>query len=198
MFKTSRLVLLGVFGALVFLPVYEVGAAIQKTAKKPAIQKGTTVRTKTDASGLYNQECYDAYYGCMDQFCISDNEAGGSCSCSNLNAAFEEELAEIQDMLDQAERISTEEVEKAKLGAQADIVFTGTREYDKDGNLKKIDQIGKDSRSSLLSLWDTFFGEENEEDEENLWDGDGSDLTDMTGVALYNYAENICLEQKNL
>ena len=195
MFKTSRLVLLGVFGALVFLPVYEVGAAIQKTAKKPAIQKGTTVRTKTDASGLYNQECYDAYYGCMDQFCISDNEAGGSCSCSNLNAAFEEELAEIQDMLDQAERISTEEVEKAKLGAQADIVFTGTREYDKDGNLKEIDQIGKDSRSSLLSLWDTFFGEENEEDEENLWDGGGSDLTDMTGVALYNYAENICLEQ---
>ena len=195
MFKTSRLVLLGVFGALVFLPVYEIGAAIQKTAKKPAIQKGTTVRTKTDASGLYNQECYDAYYGCMDQFCISDNEAGGSCSCSNLNAAFEEELAEIQDMLDQAERISTEEVEKAKLGAQADIVFTGTREYDKDGNLKKIDQIGKDSRSSLLSLWDTFFGEENEEDEENLWDGGGSDLTDMTGVALYNYAENICLEQ---
>lgn len=193
MFKTSRLVLLGVFGALVFLPVHEVGAAIQKTAKKPAIQKGTTVRTKTDASSLYNQECYDAYYGCMDQFCISDNEAGGSCSCSNLNAAFEEELAEIQDMLDQAERISTEEVEKAKLGAQADIVFTGTREYDKDGNLKKIDQIGKDSRSSLLSLWDSVFGEE--EDEEDLWGSDGSDLTDMTGVALYNYAENICLEQ---
>ena len=132
MFKTSRIV----FGLLVCVLAGfqspDVWAVTKKTTKQSAIQKGTTVRTKTDASGLYDQACYDAYYGCMDQFCISDNESGGSCACSDLSVKYDKDFAEIQEILAEAERIATEEVEKVKLGAQADIVFTGTREYDAD------------------------------------------------------------------
>ena len=194
MFKTSRIV----FGLLVCVLAGfqspDAWAVTKKTAKQSAIQKGTSVRAKTDASDLYDQACYDAYYGCMDQFCISDNESGGSCACSDLSVKYDKDLLEIQEILAEAERIATEEVEKVKLGAQADIVFTGTREYDADGNLKKIDEIGKDSkeakRASLMSLWDTNL----EDDDEDIW-GSVSDFSNLTGAALYRAAEELCLEQ---
>ena len=194
MFKTSRIV----FGLLVYVLAGfqspDAWAVTKKTAKQSAIQKGTSVRAKTDASDLYDQACYDAYYGCMDQFCISDNESGGSCACSDLSVKYDKDLLEIQEILAEAERIATEEVEKVKLGAQADIVFTGTREYDADGNLKKIDEIGKDSkeakRASLMSLWDTNL----EDDDEDIW-GSVSDFSNLTGAALYSAAEELCLEQ---
>ena len=82
MFKTSRIVLCLAFAGLVISPGQDACAVTKKVSKQSAIQKGTSVRTKTDASSLYDQACYDAYYGCMDQFCISDNESGGSCAFS--------------------------------------------------------------------------------------------------------------------
>ena len=194
MFKTSRIVFWLLVCVLAGFQSPDVWAVTKKTTKQSAIQKGTTVRTKTDASGLYDQACYDAYYGCMDQFCISDNESGGSCACSDLSVKYDKDFAEIQEILAEAERIATEEVEKVKLGAQADIVFTGTREYDADGNLKEIDEIGNDSkeakRASLMSLWDTNL----EEEEEDIW-GNISDFSNLTGASLYKAAEDLCLEQ---
>ncbi len=198
MFKTSRFILCLVVGALVVVPGYEVSAATKKVSKQSAIQKGTSVRTKTDASGLYDQACYDAYYGCMDQFCISENESGGSCACSDLSIKYDKEFAEIQEILTEAERVATEEVEKVKLGAQADIVFTGTREYDADGNLKEIDDIDvvadskEKKRADLMALWETNY---DEDEEESIWGSSGVDFSELTGASLYKAAEEICLEQ---
>ena len=195
MFKTSRIVLCFVCGALAIMPGYGAFGATKKVSKQSAIQKGTSVRTKTDASGLYDQACYDAYYGCMDQFCISENESGGSCACSDLSIKYDKEFSEIQEILAEADRIATEEVEKVKLGAQADIVFTGTREYDEKGNLKEIDEIGKDSkekkRADLMALWETNYDDEDEE----VFGSSGVDFSELTGGALYRAAEEICLEQ---
>lgn len=165
------------------------------TKKQSAIQKGTSVRTKTEAKGLYDQECYDIYYGCMDQFCISDNESGGSCACSDLSVEYDKQFAEIKELLAEADRIATVEVEKVKLGAQADIVFTGTREYDKDGNLKEIDEIGKDDKKSkradMLSLWDNLY---DEEEDEGVFES-ATDFSDLQGGALYAAADEMCMAQ---
>lgn len=187
--------LCSVCALLAALPVGDVSAvAAKKATKQSAIQSGTKVRTKTDASGLYDQECYDAYYGCMDQFCISENENGGSCACSDLSLQYDKQFLEIQEILAEADRISTEEVEKVKAGANADIVFTGKREYDDDGNLVDVDDIGKNDKSKkradLLSLWD----ENVEEDEEEFGNTIGN-IADLTGAALYKAAEELCLEQ---
>lgn len=196
MFKTSRIVLGVVIGALAIMPGHDAYALTKKAGKQSAIQKGTTVRAKTDASGLYDQACYDAYYGCMDQFCISDNESGGSCACSDLSIQYDKEFSEIQEILAEADRIATEEVEKVKLGAQADIVFTGTREYDADGNLKEIDEIGMDSkekkRADLMALWESNY---DDADEDSVWGGSAADFSELVGVSLYNAAEELCLEQ---
>ena len=99
------------------------------------VQAGTNVRAKVAPSGLYSQECYDAFYGCMDQFCVPDNANGGSCTCSDENEAFEKKLADIEKLLIDAENIRTIEVERIQAGGNEDIIFGGSREYDEKGNI---------------------------------------------------------------
>ena len=140
------------------------GVALAATGNS-AIQSGTRVRAKTDANsaGLYSTECYNAYYGCMDQFCILDNDNGGSCACSDKNAGFEARLAKVKETLSEADRIKTEEVERVQAGANADIVFNGVREYDsKTGDVAKFSvqkktESSADRRKSLLAAWENNF-----------------------------------------
>ena len=165
--------------------------AAAKTSKQAAIQTGTNVRTRLTATGLYDQECYDAYYSCMDQFCIADNASGGSCACSDENAKYEQQLAEIQDMVDEAARIRTEEVEKVRAGADADIIFTGERKYDENGNIIKTGELTAaekkaQDRQSLMALFDTA-----SDDDEDVVTG----IADKTGNALYNAAQELCMAQ---
>ncbi|MBO4672666.1 MAG: hypothetical protein J5608_03380 [Alphaproteobacteria bacterium] len=169
---------------MVAMPAYSASKA--KTApKQSAIQQGTKVRAKTEAKGLYKQECYDAYYSCMDQFCIGDNEDGGSCACSDANLGYEKRLSAVRDTLLEAERLKTEEVERVQAGANADIVFKGTREYDqKTGDVvKSTDTSAADKKKKMLSLWD-----DDEEDDIELF-------ADQKGDALYKSADKLCREQ---
>lgn len=186
--------------ALVFVSGHAAQAlAVKKTAKKQsAIQKGTTVRAKTEAGALYDQECYDIYYGCMDQFCMTDNESGGSCACSDDSIEYEKQLQEIKDLLAEAERVSIEEVERVKMGANADIVFTGKREYDEYGNLVEIEDIGKGSKkeqrqAELQAMFSSLYSDVGTDDD--LFGDDEEGIADLQGVALYNAAEELCLPE---
>ena len=175
---------------MVALPCVAFGAAAKKQS---AIQNGTNVRGRVAATGIYSQECYDAYYGCMDEFCISDNINGGSCLCSNDNAKYEDELKEINEMLAEAARIRDVEIEKIKLGSNADIVFGGGRIYDDKGNVvynlnNDKPKTSKNNREDLLKLFETNFIEEDDEVDED-------DIMNKTGVALFNAANETCQKQ---
>ena len=157
-----------------------------------AIQNGTNVRARVNVTGIYSDECHDAYYGCMDQFCISDNTSGGSCQCSNDNAKYEDELKEINDLLTEATRIREVEVEKIKLGANADLAFNGMRTYDENGNVVYNFNTGtpkseKNNRSDLLSIFDTNIFEDD--------DTDDDDIMNKTGAALFAAADETCQKQ---
>lgn len=170
--------------------------AATKTTKQSAIQKGTTVRTRVEATGLYDQACYDAYYGCMDQFCIPDNSNGGSCACSDDSIAYEKEFAEIKAILEEANRIKTIEVEKVKAGADADIIFTGERRYDENGNILDEGELSEaekkeQERQSLMALFETNLYDDDEEEVFSAVDN----LAGKQGASLYAAAEEICLEQ---
>lgn len=191
MFAKKITLICSVFAMLAVLPHCDSFAAAKSkksAAKQSAIQTGTKVRTKVEVSGLYDQECYDAYYGCMDSFCISDNESGGSCTCSDLNAQYEKDLMEIKGILEEAERVRTVEVEKVQAGANADIIFgNGEREYDEDGNIVDLDEKDKkQKKQDLLAMWDTSFEEEEEEE---------IDISDLVGASLYDAAQELCQEQ---
>jgi hypothetical protein len=167
-------------------------ATKSSSKQQSAIQQGTKVRAKVAPSGVYSQECYDAYYGCMDQFCILDNEDGGSCACSDKNAEYEKRLEKIKDTLTEADRLKTEEVERVQAGANADIIFNGTREYDKKtGDVAKDSAQKKNTKQSLLAMWDT-----DDEDEDF---GDSIDLiSDKTGDELFAAADALCREQMDM
>ena len=170
-------------------------AAAKIVAKQSAIQKGTTVRTKVAASGLYDQECYDMFYGCMDQFCITENTNGGSCACSDASIEYEKQYAKIQEKMMEAERVATVEVEKVKAGADADIIFTGKREYDEDGNVLDVEELSeKDAkakkRADLLAMFDIAYDED-----EDIWGESETSIAELTGNALKNAAEELCMEQ---
>jgi len=187
---------------LIFSALFAVGAmatnvapAAVKSGKQSAIQSGKTVRTKLTAEGLYNQACYDAYYGCMDQFCIPDNTNGGSCACSDDSIKFEKDFADIQKTMEEATRISTIEVEKIKAGAQADIIFNGERKYGEDGNVLDVDEMSAADakaakRQSLMAMFNTQYDED-----EDIFGGDISDIMEKQGGELFTAAESICMEQ---
>ena len=167
------------------------------TKRQSAIQQGTTVRTKVEATGLYDQACYDAYFGCMDQFCITDNASGGACNCSDNIAEYDKELAAIQDILSEANRLRTEEIERVKAGADADIIFTGERRYDEDGNILAEGQLSEaeekaQKRADLLALFNTSIYEDSSELESQSV---VSNMADMSGAELYNAANELCLAQ---
>ena len=183
---------LSVLMASVFCGVIADAAVVAR--KQSAIQTGTTVRARTEATGVYDQECHDAYYGCMDQFCIMDNVNGGSCACSDLNADLEKQFSAIQDTLTEAERIRTVEVERVKAGANADIIFNGARQYDKNGNV--IYSFGEteskeQQRQNLLSLWDDM----SFDFDDNMFDSAIENIADKTGNDLFNAADALCREQ---
>lgn len=179
-----------VLSLLLCVPIVAVAAV---TKKQSAIQNGTNVRARVAATGVYSQQCYDEYYGCMDQFCMSENINGGSCLCSNNNKKYEAELEEINEILAEADRIKTVEVERIKLGADADIVFTGERKYDANGNViqystvQKKDTTPKTSKKQdALKLFETNFLDDEEDDD---------DVMHKTGAALFKVADETCRAQ---
>lgn len=195
--KSGKIFVLGMIVCAVCAGgVSDASAAAAKVTKQSAIQKGTSVRTKVTADGLYDQACYDAYYGCMDQFCIPDNSNGGSCACSDVSIGLEKQFAEIQNTLEEANRISTIEVEKVKAGAQADIIFNGSRQYDENGNVIKVDEVSAaDSkakrRQDLMAMFETTLYD----DEEDVFEDPLELIASKTGNDLFKAAENICMEQ---
>jgi len=169
-----------------------VGTSDSFAAKKQsAINMGTKVRSRTEATNVYDQDCYDAYYGCMDQFCIVDNELGGSCNCNDDIKKYESALEDIKAMLTEAERISTEEVEKVQAGANADIIFQGERKYDNKGNVVAT-KATKSKDAMKSNMWSAFY--EDEDDDSDDEDGLGA-IDGKTGKELYEAAHSLCKEQ---
>ena len=167
------------------------------SGRQSAIQQGTTVRTRIQATGLYDQACYDAYFGCMDQFCITDNTSGGACTCSDDSIEYDKELAEIQEILDNANKLMTEGVERVQAGADADIVFTGQRRYDEDGNIIDVDELTPEEereqrRASLLEIFNTSIYDM---EDDVFGENSVSNMGDLVGDDLYVAADNMCVAQ---
>lgn len=164
------------------------GAFAATVKKQSAIQNGTSVRAAVSATGLYDQKCYDTYYGCMDQFCNIANSNGGSCGCSDLSIEYEERLDAAKKNEVEAERIKTEEVLRVQAGGDADIVFTGKRYYDKNGNIISEEEAKASTRQSLSDLYTSLY-----ETESPVFD-DADDISNLTGAALYSAANSFCRE----
>lgn len=97
-----------------------------KTARAAATQKvlnmGTKVKTATENT-VVDEECQNAYYGCMDAFCMLDNASGGRCQCSDRNKELDVVLEEIMKLDQQTLAMATEGVERIQMGENADEIM---------------------------------------------------------------------------
>ncbi|MDR1027782.1 MAG: hypothetical protein LBL46_05190 [Rickettsiales bacterium] len=180
--------------SLILLFSFGAHSAVKKsTGAKGAAMVATTAKSTVRAkvsSGIEETECYQTYFGCMDNFCQSANESGGSCMCSADYAQYEATMKKIEKNTDEASRIATIEVEKARAGANADILFNGTREYDKDGNVVNDYNAKAKKKAARQAELDRLFGTEEFEEEED----EAASLDGLSGKALYDGARNLCLE----
>ncbi|HNY25423.1 MAG TPA: hypothetical protein PKJ33_02665 [Alphaproteobacteria bacterium] len=174
----------------------ESAVATRSSKGQSVIQSGTSVRAKVAATGLYSQECYDTYYGCMDQFCNVDNTNGGTCSCSDENAKYEKQLADIKKQLENADNLKTVQVEKIKAGAQADIIFNGAREYDEKGNVISVDELSTEQtkekkKKDLMAIFES----NSSTDDQDVFEEEVDNLANKTGNSLYTGANDLCLSK---
>ncbi|MCL2889835.1 MAG: hypothetical protein FWF34_01075, partial [Alphaproteobacteria bacterium] len=184
--------------AIIGIAIGDAAAAV--AARTAVVPGGTAVRQRVEATGLYSPECHNAYFGCMDQFCISDNEAAGSCLCSDDNDKFQAVLTDVEKQLAEANNLRTIEVEKIEAGARADIIFTGERRYDAAGNVVGLNaatapestRAARDRRrAEMMSLWDN----NNAFDLGNPFAETFDSIANQTGESLRTAAHKMCAPQ---
>ncbi|MBR6598355.1 MAG: hypothetical protein IKK76_03060 [Alphaproteobacteria bacterium] len=159
-------------------------------AKQNVISTGTKVAAATQNTAV-SAECRQKFEGCMDSFCMLDNETGGRCICSNKNAEFDDILAEIEKLDQQSYQMATLGLERLQMGADADAAIANANAA-ADAVLRGGQNT--DARSALdLSMWDTPI--DIEEVEESIFGGSESAIAGKEGDALYNEATNICATQ---
>lgn len=174
--------------------------AARAGAKQKVINMGTKVESATANTGV-SEECQNAYYGCMDSFCMLDNVSGGRCQCSDRHAELEKVLADIMALDEQSLLMATEGVERLQMGQNADEIMArakGAADKVVADNTKKQKEEVKNKRKTLdLSSWTSLsFGDV----EDDIFDGMGEDefkddISGKTGDSLHNAVAKLCKAQ---
>ncbi|MBQ2017021.1 MAG: hypothetical protein II208_00655, partial [Alphaproteobacteria bacterium] len=93
--------------------------AARAATKQKVINTGTKIATATKNITV-SDKCREKYEGCMDSFCMLENDSGGRCACSDRNAELDAILAEIEKLDQQSYQMATFGVEKIEMGMFAD------------------------------------------------------------------------------
>lgn len=203
-------------GAKKASPAKSTGAGSStKTARAAATQKvlnmGTKVKTATENT-VVDEECQNAYYGCMDAFCMLDNASGGRCQCSDRNKELDAVLNEIMKLDEQSLAMATEGVERIQMGENVDEIMKRAKAA-ADGVGKENLQVNiKDSNSGSsssgskarqldLSAWknNSIFSEDDDVfgggDEESAGIPEGGEFANKFGDELQIAASGVCVKQ---
>ncbi len=174
------------------------GSAQTTTARAASTQKvinnGTKVSTAV-ANTVVAQDCQDAFYGCMDSFCMIDNASGGRCQCSERNAELLNVMDEIAKLDEQSYAMATEGVERIQMGADAEQIIANA----KASGDKVINKSSNETKARQLKLeaWnDNVFSEaEDLLDDVEINTSAVSDALSKSGAELYNSAAKLCVGQ---
>ena len=160
------------------------------------INVGTKVASATENTNV-PQECQDAFYGCMDAFCMLDNASGGRCQCSDRVTELDEVLADILKLDEQTYLMATEGVERIQMGEGAEQIMARAKAAgDKavEDSKKNSEENKKKARTLDLSAWNnTIFNEVDdlfEEDNDSI-----NNFADKKGNDLYKASGKMCAAQ---
>ena len=173
-------------------------AAPKTVAARAATQKVIGAGTKVAGAAkniIVNEECQAKYDGCMDAFCMLDNESGGRCLCSDRNEELDFILNEIEKLDEQSYQMATLGVEKLEMGADADEAIAAANAV---ADSLKRPESKKSAREALdLSAWNVI---DIDEIEEEVFDTTSSNkmmtpIDGKTGDALHVAAADLCKAQ---
>lgn len=173
--------------------------AARAGATQKVINNGTKVASAT-SNTVIDQECQDAFYGCMDSFCMIDNASGGRCQCSNRNTELTSVMDDIAKLDEQSYLMATEGVERIQMGESADqIIARAKAAADKVTVEEKKQENQKKVRTLDLSAWNNNIFSEDEDIFDNVdisVDASAvSNALSKTGDALYTDAAKMCIAQ---
>ncbi len=171
-------------------PTKQPSIAARASAKQKVIGTGTKVSAAAK-NIIVSDECREKYEGCMDSFCMLDNDTGGRCLCSNKNKELDAILAEIENLDQQSYQMATFGVERIEMGDDADIAIQNATNVANSISNPESEK-NKTARKALdLSAWDIVAGNH---ENENIF-GDAAGIENLTGDALHSYVMNLCTEQ---
>ena len=156
------------------------------------IQSGTGIIAPNE-NVVVDEACRARFVGCMDSFCMLENDNGGRCLCSDRKAELDQALANIELLDEQSYKLATEGVERIEMGAKADYVFTVAEMAERDAMMQKAAEERRRERQQLnLGIFemvgiDTDLNVFQEEDQ--------YDLGNKTGESLRNAVYDICRAQ---
>ncbi len=185
-------------------------ARMRAGATQKVVSNGTKVSAAT-TNTVVPQECQDAYYGCMDSFCMIDNESGGRCQCSDRNAELKTVMDEIAQLDEQSYIMATEGVKRIQMGENADAIIAAAKAAGDKATGKATDttigtrvKAGKAATKTYqldLSAWNNSIYSEDESDDlfssiSVSVDGDAvNNALAKKGNALYTDSAQMCLSQ---
>lgn len=177
--------------------------AARAASTQKVINNGTKVATAA-TNTVIDQECQNAFYGCMDSFCMIDNASGGRCQCSNRNAELTSVMEDIAKLDEQSYLMATEGVERIQMGESADQIIArakaaGDQAVGKASTTSNAANNQKKVRTLDLSAWNTnIFSEDDDifDDVDVSVDASAvSNALSKTGDALYTDAAKMCIAQ---
>ena len=162
-------------------------------ATQKVIGTGTKVAAATE-NVIVSEECRQKYMGCMDSFCMLDNDSGGRCICSDRNAELDDILAQIEELDQRSYQMATYGVERIEMGDSADAVIANANAVAQS----IIDESNDDEndRTLNLTLWSNPDYLYDTEEEDIFADSEFVDpIEGKEGDALYAAAADICSAQ---
>ena len=167
------------------------GVVARAGTTQKVISTGTKVASATE-NVIVSEACRQKYMGCMDSFCMLDNDNGGRCICSDKNAELDTVLAEIEKLDQQSYQMATVGVERIEMGDAADAAIANANAV-----AESILKAGQEEqkRTLDLSLWNMNVDEEDEEDDIFGENASNNPIEGKEGDALYQAANDICVAQ---
>ena len=169
-------------------------AATRVSARAGATQRvintGTTIAAANE-NVVVSQACRDKYYGCMDSFCMLDNDSGGRCICSDRNAELDDILAQIEELDQQSYQMATYGVERIEMGDAADVAIANANAV-----AQSILEEAEEQNQTPLDL--TSWMAPVDFSAEDIFADTGimaSPIEGKEGDALYQASHSICVEQ---
>lgn len=178
------------------------GVKARAAAKQKAVNMGTKVSSATENTVL-PQECQDAYYGCMDSFCMMANASGGRCRCDDRSEELDTVLDQIMKLDAQSKMLAEEGVERLERGKDVDAIYAmaedaaGKVMSDQKKTEKEMAKAQNQKKSRQLDL--SAFNSNSMFDTDGIGGDDidvlGSDFSDKKGDALRSSATKLCINK---